>query len=377
MNIEAMLEESLWSSVRNSYENRDYQGAIIDAMFYLFDLIREKSGLETDGTALVGEALGGKLPKLRINKLQTESEKDAQRGIEQIVRGMCQAIRNPRSHGKVNDSEKDAVGIIVFIDYLVRVVGQSKTPFTKVEFIKRVFDPAFVERERYAELMVREIPSRLRPEIMFDVFRSRETGDSKKLMYFTKALFAKLTKAEKAEVVKMVSDELGRADTDNSIAVILNMFPVDMLKRCSETTRLRIENMIIASFQEGSYSRKDKKFMRGGLGTFARSRADNFIMKKDLIRVITKKIGSENIAEQDYVFEYIWETLPKLRNEAPAGLRVTIKSGLKKGNKGLYDALCVMRDVGNSAWVKPFEEDMDKFVPADGWLEIEDGDLPF
>jgi hypothetical protein len=51
-------------------------------MHYLSDILREKSGTDGDGHKLVGKVLGGSSPILRVNKLQTESERDVQRGLE-------------------------------------------------------------------------------------------------------------------------------------------------------------------------------------------------------------------------------------------------------------------------------------------------------
>jgi uncharacterized protein (TIGR02391 family) len=104
MNLESKIEERLWKMIQNSYEDRNYTGAIHDAIYFLSDLIREKSGLESDGVSLIGQAFGGKSPKLKVNKLQSESDKNIQAGIAQILRGIYQAIRNPRSHEKYNDS---------------------------------------------------------------------------------------------------------------------------------------------------------------------------------------------------------------------------------------------------------------------------------
>jgi len=154
MNVEAVLDTRLWQAVQNSYESGNYTGAILDALHFLSNLIREKTGLESDGVALAGQAFGGKSPKLKVNKLQSESDKNVQRGIEQLVRGIYQGIRNPRSHEKYTDSEKDAEAIILFINYLIKTIEQSKSPFTKSDFLKRVFDPDFVRNERYAKLLV-------------------------------------------------------------------------------------------------------------------------------------------------------------------------------------------------------------------------------
>jgi uncharacterized protein (TIGR02391 family) len=69
---------------------------------------------------LVGQAFGGKTPKLRVNKLQTESDQDIQKGTENLLLGLYQSIRNPRSHGKLTDTKEDADAIILFIIGLTR-----------------------------------------------------------------------------------------------------------------------------------------------------------------------------------------------------------------------------------------------------------------
>ena len=94
MNLESKVEERLWQMIQGSYENRNYTGAILDTIYFLSDLVREKSGLSSDGISLIGQAFGGKSPKLKINKLQSDSDKNIQSGIAQILRGLYQAIRN-------------------------------------------------------------------------------------------------------------------------------------------------------------------------------------------------------------------------------------------------------------------------------------------
>jgi len=107
--------------------------------------------------SLVGQAFGGKSPKLKVNKLQSESDKNIQVGITQILRGIYQAIRNPRSHEKYNDSISDAGSIILFINYLTKIIDKFKTPFTKHAFLERVFEENFVPKKRYADLLVNRI----------------------------------------------------------------------------------------------------------------------------------------------------------------------------------------------------------------------------
>ena len=95
MDLKTHVSDNLWASIETSYETNNFTTAIIDALFYLGDFIRERTGLQSDGVALIGQAFGGKSPKLRVNQLQTESELAVQKGTENLLTGLYQAIRNP------------------------------------------------------------------------------------------------------------------------------------------------------------------------------------------------------------------------------------------------------------------------------------------
>ena len=71
MNIETKISEPLWRAIESSYSPQNYSSSILDAVFYLCNIIRERTGLESDGVALAGSAFGGKNPKLKVNKLVT------------------------------------------------------------------------------------------------------------------------------------------------------------------------------------------------------------------------------------------------------------------------------------------------------------------
>ena len=174
MDIRTELEERLWTAIQNKYESSDYKGAILDALYYLSDIIREKTGLQSDGLPLIGEAFGGNSPKLMVNPLQTRSDKNVQKGTQSLLEGLFQSIRNPRSHEKHTDTKETADAIIVFVNYLLSIIGVSKGMFSKTEFLGRVFDTAFVNRPKYAQLLVDEIPPRYRFEVMVDVYRRKE-----------------------------------------------------------------------------------------------------------------------------------------------------------------------------------------------------------
>lgn len=84
-------------------QSQIYTKAIEDAVHYMSDVLRERADAEGDGVSLVGQALGGDNPRLRINRFQTETEKSEQRGFLQLLSGIYLAIRNPRSHEQYED----------------------------------------------------------------------------------------------------------------------------------------------------------------------------------------------------------------------------------------------------------------------------------
>jgi uncharacterized protein (TIGR02391 family) len=89
MNIKPLIRQELWLAISNTYEAENYSPAIVDAMHYLSDVIREKSGLDGDGNALVGAAFSGQSPVLRVNKLQTESERKICKKASSKYYGVC------------------------------------------------------------------------------------------------------------------------------------------------------------------------------------------------------------------------------------------------------------------------------------------------
>src|SRR6266403_1765987 len=98
MDLESRIDKRLWNAIESSYQDRNYTTAILDSIHFVSQLIRDKSGLESDGQPLAGDAFGGPNPRLKVNSLQTESDRNVQKGVEALLRGLYQAIRNPRSH---------------------------------------------------------------------------------------------------------------------------------------------------------------------------------------------------------------------------------------------------------------------------------------
>lgn len=79
---------------------KNYFHAVFEATKSVADKIRTRTGLTTDGAALVDDACGisSGMPALAFNMLQTETEKSEHKGLATLTRGMFGTFRNPTAH---------------------------------------------------------------------------------------------------------------------------------------------------------------------------------------------------------------------------------------------------------------------------------------
>lgn len=378
MNLETALIDPHWDAVRNSYQNRNFSGAVLDSIYFMTDLLREKADLEGDGVALVGKALGGNDPRVKITPLRSETDWNVQRGVEQLLRGVYQAIRNPRSHERVADTEGDALAIILFIDYLVRLLGQSRSPFSKTEYLGRVFDPNFVKSDRYAKLLIDEIPAKKRLEVFYEVYEGKEEGDAESLRHFFEALLEVLDAEEKEEVHRAISQEFKQTDSDDAVRTVIRAFPQDLWDDLEEAARLRIENKLLRSVSEGAYLAKKDRCRAGALGTWTTNVLPQFTMKKELASILLRKLESDDFEQQGYVFKYFLPRVFPFFEWPNDRLERVLVQGLEKGDirfKETIESLAFLEP----SWGNEVRQALGEFVevePAAVWLD-DDDDLPF
>ena len=380
MNLETIISESLWKAIESSYSSQNFTSAIIDSIFYLSNIIRERTGMESDGVTLVGSAFGGKNPKLKVNKLQTESDRNIQKGVEQLLRGLYQGIRNPRSHEKFKDNKEDADTIILFVNYLLKIICESKSPFTKSEFLNKVFDPYFPDNARYSELLVSEIPEKHRLDILIETFREKDRGDPKKIRVFYEELLKNLKPDEKSQLIEVISEELEQVSDDDEIRHSIQILPIKFWKNLKEIVRLRIEHILIQSIESGKYNTKTSNCHSGSLGTWANNLINDFISKDDVITTLLNKLQSENHLDSDYVFQFFFRTLLESLQETEEWLQDwslnIIIDGLKNGDMRFYTAIKNKKYLLNDKFKNKIQEYLDNFKAKEEVPEPED-DLPF
>jgi uncharacterized protein (TIGR02391 family) len=377
MNLETKIKEELWLEIRRSYAEERYSDAIKDAIMHLSEMIRSKSGADSDGVALVGQAFDGAVPRIRVTKLESESDRNVQSGISAILRGVYQAFRNPRAHGKIEDSVAEAEAIILFIDYLIGVIGKSKAQFSMTDCLNTVYDDAFVPSQAYSELVVSEIPPKHRSSVFIEAFEARDRGDANKSHYFFHALFKSMTVVELAEALGVISKALRTLSREDYARVIAIVRPEDW-KNLDPIARLRAENLILETIENGEYSEAKSRCTSGGMGTWAREHLKHFSSKDRVFSVLLKGMLSDSKAKRAYVCRF----MPDLDDfkEKPDTWHVKQLIGaLDSGNSDAFAYLQGLTVFGSETdpWIEPFKEAVARFEAKEETPESLDEDVPF
>lgn len=103
----------------------NYFHAVFEATKSIAEKIRFKTGLTSDGSALVDEAFSfrNKIPHLAFNSLQTESEQSEQKGFANLLKGIFGTFRNTTAHAPKATwviEEQDALDILSTVSLIHR-----------------------------------------------------------------------------------------------------------------------------------------------------------------------------------------------------------------------------------------------------------------
>lgn len=123
---------------RSELVSNNYFHAVLEATKSVADKIRQRTGLTTDASQLVDDAFAlGKtgVPILAFNSLRTESERNEQNGMINLMKGMFSAFRNPTAHApkiQWKIDEQDAFDLLTLASLLHRridaAVSTGRTP---------------------------------------------------------------------------------------------------------------------------------------------------------------------------------------------------------------------------------------------------------
>ncbi|PJI95473.1 uncharacterized protein (TIGR02391 family) [Acidovorax sp. 69] len=128
-NLEARgTHQEVFAYCRAELLEDNYFHAVFEATKGLADRIRKLSGLSSDGAELVNEAFSVKAPLIRLNSLESETQRSEQKGVANLLVGLFGAVRNPLAHApKANwpMPEQDALDVFALVSYVHRKLDGS------------------------------------------------------------------------------------------------------------------------------------------------------------------------------------------------------------------------------------------------------------
>jgi len=115
------------------YRDGHYKAAALEAYIRVIEEVRAKSGLALDGDNLMNHAFGcdNRAPVVQFNSLQTEAERDEQRGLMFLYKGIV-GLRNSKAHSNTlfNDLSRahEYLALASLLMRLLEIATVNKTP---------------------------------------------------------------------------------------------------------------------------------------------------------------------------------------------------------------------------------------------------------
>jgi uncharacterized protein (TIGR02391 family) len=127
-----LLHPAIVASSYHLFQTGHLHNAVLNSVVAIFDLIRERTGLSSDGSNLVNRAFSLTDPYLILSELGTESGQNDQKGFIQLFNGSYQGIRNPKAHSLTHDlTETKASQYLVHASLLARRVTEAQVAKTE------------------------------------------------------------------------------------------------------------------------------------------------------------------------------------------------------------------------------------------------------
>lgn len=116
------LHSQVFKYCTSELMQENYFHAVFEATKGLAQRIREMTGAQEDGAALVDRVFSIERPLLAMNRLQTETERSQHKGLAALIKGCFAAIRNPLAHEPkiMWEGEDDAADYMSLISLLHR-----------------------------------------------------------------------------------------------------------------------------------------------------------------------------------------------------------------------------------------------------------------
>ena len=121
------FNKGLVEAIGNRLDNNNYEDVVKQALLYLTNVLREKTGLiNLDGDKIITQAFNANNPKIQVNAMKDKNDKNEQQGVMYLGQGIYSAFRNPLNHSiHTKLSQKDCMRQLVIIDMMLDYINRE------------------------------------------------------------------------------------------------------------------------------------------------------------------------------------------------------------------------------------------------------------
>ncbi len=333
------IREDLYKAIKSHYEQGDYTEALRDAMFFIRDLLQEKSGLENkDNTELIEASLLGKNAAIKINKYETKSEVNFQEGVGFALKGLVMHLRNPISHDRIEYSEQDADAQILYINYLVNQIDKSSGRQLITDWMEYLHGSNFTSSKVFAQELIKELPKKQQYDLLVNIWRDRSSFEPHSINNFIDELVDKLSSQEKTSFINIMNTELINCSGDRELSMMFNFFAKHFYVNLKKIVKIHIEDIVKKGIENGICIDGKSKGNNAATATWAEDYINNFFTKEEIIKVIRKRFLSSQ-ESSEYIRKFFSDYVDLEDPETLNDLKESIKQHLRWGDKYVYDII--------------------------------------
>ena len=109
---------------RELFKDGHYRDAIYRAFVEVVNFVKHKAKSQLDGKKLMSTVFSPDNPIIRLNPLETQTDKDEQEGFMYLFMGAVQGIRNPKAHENIiQNNPYIALQLIGFANLLIQTIS--------------------------------------------------------------------------------------------------------------------------------------------------------------------------------------------------------------------------------------------------------------
>lgn len=309
----------------------------------------------------------GKIPTLKINRLETETDKNIQEGTGYILKGIMLSIRNPRSHQKYHDTKEDADSIILFLNYILKIIDKAKQPYLIDDLVSYLFGKEIPYNCEFAEELFKEIPKKKRLDLLIEVFRNSAKIKDLKLRNIVSILIEHLTPEERNDFFDFISRFLNDCDDYLEWCGFFYIYPEERWTEIKQLSKLRAEHFVQKSIVEGIYGYIEdydhqyheddtEEVLNGGdLAIIAKNHITYFETKKTILKSLYENDNEDHIKYivkyfNSLVFDFDWS------EELSFAFIQGTTAVLLKHNEQVYKIISCKIKNSDSRWTENFGE---------------------